>query len=66
MEDNETPENAAIRELQEETGVKVKFLKQFYAFGEVKRDPRFRVISIAHYLLMNKHNVIPKANDVEI
>jgi 8-oxo-dGTP diphosphatase len=65
IEDNETPENAAIRELKEETGVDLKLMKQFHTFGAVKRDPRFRVVSIAHYLLMNKKNITPKANDDE-
>ncbi|HLW29743.1 MAG TPA: NUDIX hydrolase [Brumimicrobium sp.] len=63
IEDNETPEKAAVRELEEETGISVNFMKQFQTFGEVKRDPRFRVVSIAHYILMNKKNSIPKAND---
>lgn len=63
VEDKETPEQAAIRELKEETGVKVNFAKQFHSFGEVKRDPRFRVISIAHYLLVKKNNHQPKGND---
>ncbi|WP_158276205.1 NUDIX domain-containing protein [Brumimicrobium oceani] len=63
IEDNETPEAAAVRELKEETGVSVKFMTQFHTFGEVKRDPRFRVISIAHYILMKKKGVNPKGND---
>lgn len=63
IEDKETPENAAVRELKEETGVSLTFMKQFHTFGEVKRDPRFRVISIAHYILMDKKNIVPKAND---
>lgn len=63
IEDNETPEQAAVRELKEETGVSISFMKQFHTFGEVKRDPRFRVVSVAHYLLMNKSNITPKAND---
>ncbi|WP_165779236.1 NUDIX domain-containing protein [Brumimicrobium salinarum] len=63
IEDNESPEKAAIRELQEETGVKVEFLKQFYTFGKVKRDPRFRVVSIAHFIIMKKEGVVPIGND---
>lgn len=63
IEDKETPENAAVRELKEETGVTVKFMTQFHTFGEVRRDPRFRVISIAHYILMKKNGVNPKGND---
>lgn len=63
IEDKETPESAAIRELKEETGVSVRYMKQFGTFGEVKRDPRFRVISIAHYILMKKNGTQPKGND---
>jgi 8-oxo-dGTP diphosphatase len=63
IEDQETPEKSAVRELKEETGISVKFMKQFYTFGEVKRDPRFRVISIAHYVLMKKNGPQPKGSD---
>lgn len=62
IENKETPENAAIRELKEETGINAPFMQQFHTFGEVKRDPRFRVISIAHFILMKKKDS-PKGND---
>jgi len=48
----ETVEEAARRELQEETGVKDVFLEQLYTFGRVDRDPRERVVSVAHYALV--------------
>ncbi|RFC54667.1 NUDIX domain-containing protein [Brumimicrobium aurantiacum] len=63
IEDKETPEQAAIRELKEETGIKTKQIRQFHTFGEVKRDPRFRVISIAHYILMKRKGTQPQGND---
>jgi 8-oxo-dGTP diphosphatase len=44
---------AAMRELQEETGVGNVFLEQLYTFGDVDRDPRDRVISVAYYALVN-------------
>lgn len=47
MEEN--PEAGAQRELAEETGLKMNNLYQVGAFGEVNRDPRGRIISIAHY-----------------
>ena len=50
---DETLEAAAMRELQEETGVKNVFLEQLYTFGDVDRDPRDRVISVAYYALVN-------------
>src|SRR3989344_345277 len=45
---------AALRELKEETGVGGVFLEQLYTFGEPKRDPRGRVISVAYYALMSR------------
>jgi len=49
---NESLEAAALRELQEETGITRVFLEQLYTFGEVQRDPRGRVISVAYYALV--------------
>jgi len=46
---DEKPEAGAQRELEEETGLKITKLYQVGAFGEVNRDPRGRIISIAHY-----------------
>ena len=43
----ETLEQAAARELQEETGLTLARLKQISAFSTVDRDPRGRVISVA-------------------
>src|SRR5437879_4795908 len=48
----ETLDDAARRELVEETGLKDVFLEQLYTFGEVKRDPRERVVSVAYYALV--------------
>ena len=50
---DETLDDAARRELQEETGLKEIFLEQLYTFGAVKRDPRERVVTIAYYALVN-------------
>ncbi len=50
---NESLDKAVVRELKEETGVKVNYLEQLFTFGEVKRDPRQRVVSIAYYALVN-------------
>src|SRR5678815_5391362 len=50
---NETVEEAAQRELQEETGLGKVFLEQLYTFSAVDRDPRERVVSVAYYALVN-------------
>jgi 8-oxo-dGTP diphosphatase len=49
---DENLEDAARRELQEETGLTDLFLEQLFTFGEPKRDPRERVISVAYYALV--------------
>src|SRR5215475_1293014 len=48
----ETLDDAARRELEEEAGLKNVFLEQLYTFGEVERDPRERVVSVAYYALV--------------
>jgi len=50
---DESLETAALRELQEETGITQVFLEQLYTFGSVGRDPRDRVITVAYYALIN-------------
>ena len=50
---DESLEEAALRELQEETGIKEIFLEQLYTFGSIDRDPRERVITVAYYALIN-------------
>jgi 8-oxo-dGTP diphosphatase len=47
--EEESLEQAVQRELQEETGIEVNYLEQLYSFGEPKRDPRQRIISIAYF-----------------
>lgn len=49
---DEPVEQAALRELQEETGLDKIFLEQLYTFSDVDRDPRGRVISVAYYGLV--------------
>lgn len=49
----ESLEDAARRELAEETGVQGVFLEQLYTFGDVDRDPRRRIVTVAYYALVN-------------
>jgi 8-oxo-dGTP diphosphatase len=49
---DEDLETAARRELADETGITSLYLEQLYSFGDTRRDPRERVISIAHYALV--------------
>jgi len=49
---DETLEQAALRELREETGLSKVYLEQLYTFGSLARDPRERVITVAYYALV--------------
>jgi 8-oxo-dGTP diphosphatase len=49
---DETLEQAARRELEEETGLSQVYLEQLYTFGVVDRDPRERVVTVAYYALV--------------
>lgn len=47
------PLDAAVRrELAEETGLDRVYLEQLYTFGDVDRDPRGRVVSVAYFALV--------------
>jgi 8-oxo-dGTP diphosphatase len=58
---HESLEDAAKRELEEETGVKDVYLEQLYTFGDPKRDPRGRVITVSYMALVNSENIQLKA-----
>jgi 8-oxo-dGTP diphosphatase len=49
---DETVDEAARRELREEAGIDRAMLEQFHTFGAIDRDPRERVVSVAHYALV--------------
>jgi len=48
----ETVDEAALRELQEETGLENVYLEQLCTIGELDRDPRERVVTVAYYALV--------------
>ena len=52
VRDGESLEEAARRELQEETGVRDVYLEQLYTFGDPERDPRGRIVTVAYYALL--------------
>lgn len=60
---NESLQEGAERELKEETGIDKVYFEQLYTFGEINRDPRTRVISVANVALISKNNVKPIAGD---
>lgn len=53
MNMDETTEQCAIRELEEETGLKVTNLHQIGAYSKVDRDPRGRTITVAYLAVID-------------
>ena len=49
---DETIDQAARRELHEETGLSKVYLEQLYTIGDLGRDPRERVVTVAYYALV--------------
>lgn len=62
VKDTETLDQAVLRELKEETGVKVNYLEQLYTFGAIHRDKRARILSVAYLALINPRNYTLKAD----
>jgi 8-oxo-dGTP diphosphatase len=48
----ESLEDAATRELEEETGIQNAYLEQLFTYGDPKRDPRGRVVTVAYFSLI--------------
>lgn len=51
-----------LRILERETNLKNIYLEQLYTFGEVKRDPRMRVVSTAYMALVDKNKLNDNLN----
>jgi len=61
---DETLDEAASRELEEETGLKNITLKQFYSFSDIGRDPRHRTVTVVYYAYVDgKNNKINAGSD---
>lgn len=56
-------DQTARRELEEETGVRGLAVEQFACYGEVRRDPRARIITTAYMALTEESAVTVKAGD---
>jgi 8-oxo-dGTP diphosphatase len=60
---DESLEQAAARELKEETNIDNIYMEQLYTWGEVDRDPRTRVISTSYMALTDSSTLEVIASD---
>ncbi len=60
--EDESLETAVKRELWEETGIRINYLEQLYTFGDVNRDPRRRIVSVAYFGLVRPKDFKIKAD----
>ena len=63
MNMDETTEECAIRELMEETGLKVEELHQIGAYSKVDRDPRGRTITVAYLAIIDEPIAVTGQDD---
>jgi len=63
VEMDESLEEAARRELKEETNIGDIYMEQLYTWGDVDRDPRTRVISVSYMSLVDSSSLDIKASD---
>jgi len=63
VQEDEDLDQAALRELKEETGVSDVYLEQLYSFGKPDRDPRGRVITIAYFALISPDRKLKAGSD---
>ena len=62
--EGESLDQAALRELREETGVAEVYLEQLYSFGDPRRDPRGRVVTITYFALISaEHSELRAGTD---
>ncbi len=65
LEPKETLKYACARELEEETGLRIKNWTQTGIYDDVKRDPRKRIISIAFASLLTERPIAKAADDAK-
>lgn len=63
LEEDETLETCAARELKEETGLEAGPLHLFGTYSDPERDPRGRTVTVAYWTRLNEKSGRPAAGD---
>lgn len=63
IEMHETLETACMRELEEETGLKLEKMQQYKSYDAPDRDPRHRTISVVYFAPIPQRQNVKGADD---
>ena len=63
MNMDETTEQCAIRELEEETGLRLSKIQQIGAYSKVDRDPRGRTVTVAYLAIVDEPIAVTGQDD---
>lgn len=63
MNMDETTEQCAVRELEEETGLRLRELRQIGAYSAVNRDPRGRTVTVAYLAVVDAPEEVSGRDD---
>jgi 8-oxo-dGTP diphosphatase len=63
MNMDETTEQCAVRELKEETGLRLSKIQQIGAYSKVDRDPRGRAITVAYLAIVDEPIAVTGQDD---
>lgn len=59
----ESLDDAALRVLKQKTGMENVYVEQLYTFGDPKRDPRTRVITVTYFALIPWKDLVQPESD---
>lgn len=63
MNMDETTEQCAVRELEEETGLRVAKVHQIGAYSKIDRDPRGRTVTVAYLAVVDEPIAVAGLDD---
>ena len=63
MNMDETTEQCAVRELEEETGLRLSNVHQIGAYSKVDRDPRGRTVTVAYLAIVDEPIAVTGQDD---
>ena len=63
MNMDETTEQCAVRELKEETGLRLSKIQQIGAYSKVDRDPRGRTVTVAYLAIVDEPVTVTGQDD---